>query len=113
MDEFGPDILLESGALDRDAMRRRVFADASAKGRLEAILHPLIREQTEVAASMASGPYRIFVVPLLVESGRWLDRVDDSTSFVLGRTSNKFGVDHHVPRARTRSGDKTFSVSRE
>jgi dephospho-CoA kinase len=52
-----------------------VFSDPAAKQRLEAILHPLIRIETERAASQASGIYRIFVVPLLVESGKWKERV--------------------------------------
>ena len=44
--------------------------------RLEAILHPLIRAETDRQVEQATGLYTLLVVPLLVESGRWRDRVD-------------------------------------
>lgn len=72
---FGEDFVTPEGAMDRARMRALVFSDATAKGRLESILHPLIRSATETAAREASGAYRIFVVPLLVESGNWRQRV--------------------------------------
>jgi len=52
-----------------------VFSDATARARLEAILHPRIRDATAAAAAIASGDYVIFVVPLLIESGTWRERV--------------------------------------
>jgi dephospho-CoA kinase len=73
---FGPDIVDADGALARARMRELVFADAGAKRRLEAIVHPLIRAQAQAAGDAASGPYVIYVVPLLVESGNWRERVD-------------------------------------
>lgn len=75
-DAFGPQFLTAQGALDRNKMRELVFAQPEARGRLEAILHPRIRAATERAAAKAHGPYCIFVVPLLVESGSWRSRVD-------------------------------------
>jgi dephospho-CoA kinase len=74
-DAFGADLILPSGAMDRAAMRERVFVDATDKKRLEAILHPLIRSETRKAAEQAQGAYLLFVVPLLVESGIWKQRV--------------------------------------
>lgn len=74
-EQFGDDYVTPEGAMDRDRMRQRVFSDPDAKKQLEAILHPLIRIETERAAQRASGVYPIFVVPLLVESGKWADRV--------------------------------------
>ena len=73
--QFGDRFLTASGAMDRARMRDCVFADMAAKARLEAILHPLIRVETERAAVQAHGPYLLFVVPLLVESGNWRQRV--------------------------------------
>ncbi len=73
--EFGPAYLAADGALDRAAMRTLVFSDPSAKQRLEAILHPLIRAAAEREAAEAKGAYVIFVVPLLIESGNWRGRV--------------------------------------
>ena len=73
--EFGDDFATLDGALDRAKMRELVFADPGARARLEAILHPRIREATAAAAAIATGPYVIFVVPLLIESGTWRERV--------------------------------------
>jgi len=74
--EFGPVIVLANGALDRAAMRRLVFSDASAKGRLEAILHPLIRRESEARCTAATtAPYVLLVVPLLVESSAYREQI--------------------------------------
>lgn len=69
---FGADVLAPDGSLDRAAMRRRVFADAGERQRLEAILHPLIRAECDArrdAAWAAGAPYVVMVIPLLVEPG--------------------------------------------
>ena len=73
--EFGPDFAQPDGALDRARMRTLVFSDATARARLEAILHPRIRAATEAAGQAATGAYVIYVVPLLIESGSWRERV--------------------------------------
>lgn len=74
--EFGAPFIAADGALDRARMRAYVFEEPGARARLEAILHPLIRSETERAAAAAEGAYLMFVVPLLVESGNWRSRVD-------------------------------------
>jgi dephospho-CoA kinase len=71
---FGEQFITPQGALERDRMRALVFSDGDARKRLEAILHPLILSETERAAALAQGAYLLFVVPLLVESGRWKQR---------------------------------------
>ena len=73
--EFGPAFATPDGALDRARMRTLVFGDAGARARLEAILHPRIRDATAAAAAIATGPYVIYAVPLLIESGTWRARV--------------------------------------
>ena len=73
--QFGDAFLNTDGAMDRAKMRAHVFAEPSAKARLESILHPLIRIETEREAAQAQGGYLVFVVPLLVESGSWRERV--------------------------------------
>ncbi len=73
---FGPDVISPTGALDREAMRELVFASPEARHQLEAIIHPMIGSVTKRRADTAEGCYLVFVVPLLVESGRWRDRVD-------------------------------------
>lgn len=73
---FGPEFIDLSGALDRARMRSLVFSDDLARGRLEALLHPLIRRAADEAAAASLAPYLLFVVPLLVEAGDWAARVD-------------------------------------
>lgn len=75
-EQFGRAFLTADGAMDRAKMRACVFGDPVAKRNLESILHPLIQAETENAAVHAQGSYLLFVVPLLVESGRWKQRVD-------------------------------------
>lgn len=66
---FGDDAIDARGALDRARMRALVFNDADAKRRLESILHPMIRAESERLAAAATAPYLIHMIPLLVESG--------------------------------------------
>ncbi|MCS3509671.1 dephospho-CoA kinase [Achromobacter sp. JUb104] len=75
--EFGAQALTPDGALNREWMRERAFSDPQARLRLEAVLHPIISEETRRQAAAATGSYLVFVVPLLVESlTRWRGRVD-------------------------------------
>lgn len=71
---FGASVADASGALDRAAMRQRVFADPAARSRLEGILHPLIRQHSEARCRAAASPYVILAVPLLIESGDFRQR---------------------------------------
>jgi dephospho-CoA kinase len=73
--EFGDGFVAADGSLDRAKMRALVFSDDTAKARLERIVHPLIRAETERQRLAAGGAYHIVVVPLLVESGGWKSRV--------------------------------------
>ncbi|MCU6432338.1 dephospho-CoA kinase [Undibacterium sp. Jales W-56] len=73
--QFGNEFIQPDGAMDRAKMRELVFAEPSAKAKLEQILHPLIRQETKKAAGQAVGSYLIFIVPLLVESGNWKEKV--------------------------------------
>ena len=94
---FGADVLDATGGLDRARMRDIVFAEADAKRRLEAILHPLIGIETERQATAAAGTTIVFDVPLLVESKRWrriVDRVlvvDASEATQLTRVVTRSG----------------------
>ena len=76
-EQFGTDYVDTSGGLNRVRMRELAFTDPTARQRLEAILHPLIRTETARQAG-AAGKARVIVfdVPLLVESGRWREQVD-------------------------------------
>jgi len=72
--EFGAGIAGADGALDRNAMRQRAFADPAAREKLEAILHPMIRRLSDERCRAAGAPYVILAVPLLVESGAYRER---------------------------------------
>jgi dephospho-CoA kinase len=75
---FGDSMVAADGSLDRAEMRRRVFADSAERRRLEAILHPMIRAESDrrCETALADGaPYVVLVVPLLVESGSYRERV--------------------------------------
>ncbi|HMV52370.1 MAG TPA: dephospho-CoA kinase [Rhodocyclaceae bacterium] len=73
---FGESVIDVRGALDRAAMRALAFGDPAQRERLEAILHPMIRRQSGEEVAAASAPYVMLVVPLLVESGTYRERVD-------------------------------------
>ena len=64
---FGPEFGRPDGTLDRARMRRLVFDDPAARARLEAILHPLIREAARTEVAAWTSPYGLLVVPLLLE----------------------------------------------
>ena len=75
-ERFGSELIDASGALDRGRMRELVFADVARRKELEGILHPRIADEVLKQAREATGIYAVFVVPLLIESGRWRDRID-------------------------------------
>jgi dephospho-CoA kinase len=95
---FGADFITPDGAMDRARMRAHVFADATARKQLEAILHPLIRSETMRAAATAPGDYLMFVVPLLVESPQWQGRttrilvVDCAEELQIARVMQRNGM---------------------
>jgi dephospho-CoA kinase len=69
--EFGPGVLTPEGDLDRPAMGARVFADPSARKRLEAIIHPLVHQRSaELEAAAPPGSVIVHDIPLLAEVGR-------------------------------------------
>ncbi|MEI2415252.1 dephospho-CoA kinase [Orrella sp. JC864] len=104
-ERFGPGIVAPDGALDRAAMREAAFADPQARRALEAILHPLIAQETLRQARQAQGLYLVFVVPLLVESGRWRERVDRICVVDCDPQTQ-------VERVRRRSGLTTETIRR-
>jgi dephospho-CoA kinase len=77
---FGAAMLSPDGAMDRQAMRERIFRDPQAKRQLEHIIHPLVSQITaEQAQAAVQSGHRVLVfdVPLLVESGeRWRKQLD-------------------------------------
>jgi dephospho-CoA kinase len=74
--EFGPGIVGADGAMDRARMRSLAFGDASARRRLESILHPMIGKEAQRQAGLAGGRPVVFDVPLLSAASPWRQRVD-------------------------------------
>jgi dephospho-CoA kinase len=72
---LGTEFLRPDGELDRAALRRRAFDDATFRRDLEQILHPLIAARLEDAVGDFRGPYGMLVVPLLLERGGLRKRV--------------------------------------
>jgi dephospho-CoA kinase len=72
---FGEDYVDAHGAMDRVRMRALAFRDPTARRKLEQLLHPLIRAESDRRIAAASGAYVIHVVPLLVESRDYRQRV--------------------------------------
>jgi dephospho-CoA kinase len=102
--QFGRDVLLPDGSLDRRALRARVFADPEQRWALERLLHPAIRARAEQLAAAARGPYQIHVVPLLVEtdSVRRYDRiavVDCAEAVQLARLMGREDITAEQARA--------------
>jgi len=75
VDAMGESFLTESGELDRAALRRRAFDDATFRRDLEQLLHPLIAARLDEAIAGLRGPYCLLVVPLLLERGGLRKRV--------------------------------------
>lgn len=76
---FGPEFVAADGSLDRARMRQQVFQDPQARQRLEAIVHPLVAQETERQAGQAVAQgkrWLVFDIPLLAESSRGKDRFD-------------------------------------
>lgn len=73
---FGPDVMNADGTLDRRAMRERVFADAAARAKLEAIVHPRVSEWLRRHVATDRGPYCMLAIPLLAETWPQYDFVD-------------------------------------
>jgi dephospho-CoA kinase len=69
--EFGRDIVAADGRLQRGELARRVFSDAGARKKLEAILHPRIRERWLAQVGLwrhENCPVAVVVIPLLFET---------------------------------------------
>jgi len=102
---FGADVIAADGSMDRGRMREAVFADASARRRLEAILHPLIGAEVERQTAASGASVEVLDIPLLVESGRWRARVDRvwvvdcSEATQIARVTARPGWDAGMARA--------------
>lgn len=96
-EHFGHNILTTEGELNRRALRERIFTNPEEKTWLNALLHPLIQQETQRQLRQATSPYVLWVVPLLVENKLYerADRVlvvDVSRETQLLRTMQRDNV---------------------
>jgi dephospho-CoA kinase len=102
---FTGKFITEEGALNRKKMRSLIFSDESARRKLEAILHPLIRIEVARCVAVFSAPYGIIVAPLLLETGGYREIiqrtliVDCDEQEQLARTNARAGMDEKIVRA--------------
>jgi len=76
---FGAGFIAADGALDRGRMRDASFSDPLARKKLEAIVHPLVAQESERQQERAlhdGARCIVFDIPLLAESSRWRHRLD-------------------------------------
>ncbi|KAG6900765.1 hypothetical protein C0993_002189 [Termitomyces sp. T159_Od127] len=74
VEEFGPDILLGNGSLDRKKLGEIVFNDEAKRKKLNAIVHPAVRWamfRKIIEHYTGSEKYCVLDVPLLIEGGLW------------------------------------------
>ncbi|MFI2905423.1 dephospho-CoA kinase [Klebsiella aerogenes] len=67
-ERFGPQMINDDGSLNRRRLRERIFAHSEDKAWLNALLHPLIQQETRRQMQASTSPYLLWVVPLLVEN---------------------------------------------
>jgi dephospho-CoA kinase len=105
VERFGIEYRAADGALDRARMRALVFSDPAARRELEAILHPLIRQDATQRVAAADAPYVVLLVPLLVEKGGYPDLtsrvlvVDCDEAIQVERTMRRSGLSEAQVRA--------------
>ncbi|MFY9712083.1 MAG: dephospho-CoA kinase [Microbacterium sp.] len=79
---FGGDVITPEGSLDRASLGSKVFGDPELLARLNAIVHPAVRAESQrrFEAAQAADPSAVVVydVPLLVEA-----RVDDPWDLIV------------------------------
>ncbi|NKZ05131.1 dephospho-CoA kinase [Actinomadura latina] len=104
--EFGEDVLLPSGALDREKVGRIVFADRGRLAALNAIVHPLVGERMqELMDAAPADAVVVYDVPLLAENGLapMYDEVvvvDVPEETQLDRLTSRRGMAEEDARAR-------------
>ena len=74
---FGDQAIMADGSLNRQALRKQVFNNEDERKWLEALLHPLIRQQLQEQLEAAQSPYAILSSPLLLETDQYqlVDRI--------------------------------------
>jgi dephospho-CoA kinase len=94
--EFGQGVIHPDGSLSRAALAEQVFADQAKRTKLEAILHPLIKQRTMQLIAQSKNAIVVYVVPLLVEA-----KVDYPFDLVITVES---GIENQIQRLKDKRG---------
>jgi len=103
--QFGNDILLESGELNRAALRKKAFSNSTNKAKLDGITHPAIRSETTKQIALADTPYCLVVVPLLKKDSPFIEFMQR----ILVVTTNK---ETKIARVKKRSNLSRDEIER-
>jgi dephospho-CoA kinase len=106
VEEFGQEVLLPDGALDREKLGSIVFADDAKRRRLNAIVHPLVGlRMQELVEDAPAEAIVVYDVPLLTENDlagmyEFVVVVDTSVEEQLRRLTTLRGMTEEAARAR-------------
>lgn len=111
VETFGRDIVGEDGEIDRKRLGAKVFGDAGARKRLEAIVWPAIREMARerIEEARRQGvPVVVLEAAVLIEAG-WQDLVDEvwvaevEPETAIERLASRNGLSREQAEARLRA----------
>lgn len=102
--QFGDQIILSDGSLDRAALREIIFNNASNKQWLEELLHPIIRDWIVERLNDADSPYVILESPLLLETDQ--HELVDTTLLI------DLPIELQLERAGTRDANNANQIQR-
>jgi dephospho-CoA kinase len=110
VERFGPEILLEDGRLDRQAVADIVFGDADALAELNKIVHPAVGAEIaeRMQAQAETDNVVILDVPLLVESGR-----DDMVAIIVVDVDPEVAVQRLVEQRGMSEADARARIARQ
>ena len=68
VNEFGEEILMNKGTIDRYKLREIIFNNDKARIKLENIIHPVVFKNIDTEISLINYPYCLVIIPLLIET---------------------------------------------
>lgn len=115
VEAFGPDVVRSDGSLDRSALASRIFVDPVARQRLNAVIHPRVRERirqevADLQARLPAGAVIVLDVPLLLDTaprdtfpveGVIVVAIDEATQ--IARFRARTGLSEEEARGRLRA----------
>ena len=111
VDKFGPGIRKADGSIDRKKLSAIVFDNPTALTRLNAIMHPRMREmaQTEIERLRKKGTRVVVLEGALLIEAKWTDLADEvwvalaPTKVAVKRLKERGGLSEAEARARIKA----------